>query len=190
MSTGGSNPSRRARPLAGRICYLLAIACLGFVTVIVVVAYVKGDVPDYLQHRWKFHTTFVPYFFSALVAAYASVVFSVLAACFNPRPSRFILVALCLGAVIAHGQWERHLRHKAGSPAMTLRSFPTRATYSTFSPGSTHLLGEKLLLRHQRLLSYCISFCGRTELPSHHKGVERVRMISVPYGLTDLKLAE
>lgn len=146
MTTGGSNLSRRAQPLAGRICYLLAIACLGFVAAIVVLAYVKGDVPDYLQHRWKFHATFVPYFFSALAAAYASVVFSVLAVCFNPRPSRFILVALCLGAVIAHGQWERHLRHKAGPPAMTLRSCPMRAAYSTFSPDSS----SRILMFFQR----------------------------------------
>lgn len=79
----------------------------------------RGDAPEYLQHRWKFHATFVPYFFSALIAAYASVVFSVIAACFSPKPSRFILIALCVAAVIAHDQWERHLRHE-GRPAQAL----------------------------------------------------------------------
>jgi hypothetical protein len=92
------------------MCCLFAIVCLGSVLVILVLAYVKGDVPDYLQHRWKFHATFVPYFFSALIAAYAAIVFSFAAACFNPKPSRFLLIVPCVAALIAHGQWERHLR--------------------------------------------------------------------------------
>lgn len=115
MSTDSPNPTRGPEPLVGRICCLLAMACLGFALVVVALAFVKGDVPEYLRHRWKFHATFVPYFFSVLIAAYASVVLSVIAACFNPKPSRFFLIAPCVGVVIAHGQWERHLRSKTQS---------------------------------------------------------------------------
>lgn len=79
MTTDKPNPSRGHEPLVGRVCFLLAVACLGFVPIIVVLAYVRGNVPEYLQHRWKFHATFVPYFFSALFAAYASIVFSIVA---------------------------------------------------------------------------------------------------------------
>lgn len=123
MAEHKTNSSGSSNNLMGRVCFLLALVCVSYVPVVISVAYIMGDVPEYLQHRWKFHATFVPYFFSSLLAAYASVVFSILAACFTPRPSRFFLVVLCFGAVISHGQWERHLRHKA-QPASAARPQP------------------------------------------------------------------
>ncbi len=121
MNAARSISSRSFKTFMGRTCFLLALVCFWYAPVIIGVAYIMGDVPDYLQHRWKFHATFAPYFFSSLLAAYASVVFSILAACLSPRPSRFLLIVLCLGAVISHGQWEHHLRRK-GRPDNTARS--------------------------------------------------------------------
>ncbi len=147
MNKNRPNPSRKPEPLVGRICCLFAMVCLGFVPIIVALAYARGDVPEYLQHRWKFHATFVPYFFSALIAAYASVVFSVIAACFHPKPSRFILIALCVAAVIAHGQWERHLRHKARSA----KACPQRPEDEAASWQSVHSLPPRIRWEEERV---------------------------------------
>jgi hypothetical protein len=84
---------------------------IGYGLVIVALAYYNGDVPNHLAYRWKYYPVFVPYFFSARLAAFASVGFALLAACLRPSRGRLILLGLAVAAVIAHGQWEAHLRH-------------------------------------------------------------------------------
>ena len=94
-----------------RISTILSLAMIGFAFVTVALAYYNGDVPEHLALRWKYYPVFVGYFFNSLLAAYASVGFALLAACFKPSRFSFVLLGAALVTVVAHAAWQDHLRH-------------------------------------------------------------------------------
>jgi len=101
---------RRLASVVARISTYLSMAMIGFGVVMVVLAYYNGDVPEHLSMRWKYYPVFHPYFHSTRLAAFAAVGFAVLGLCFKRSWGSFVLLGFALASVIAHGQWEAHLR--------------------------------------------------------------------------------
>ena len=94
-----------------RISTILSLSMIGFAFAIVALAYYNGDVPEHLELRWKYYPGFAGYFFHSLLAAYASVGFALLAACFKPSRFSFLLLGVAIVTVVAHAAWQDHLRH-------------------------------------------------------------------------------